>query len=291
MYGFSLVHSARARSARGEVLDCFRDDANWNNPGSVMLMQQAFGINDEYNCNIVEAHSDASYVDLRAEHNKMIARRLCQEGSALRDRGSFIDSCKRFDSAIQFDPNCASAYEGRGDVKVQLGKREEALQDYEAACTLQPENESVRAVANQLRATLHVSAPSRFVPSSAGSTASANTAAFPSSAAYAQSSCALTSTAPAPGRLSLIGKLQQSLSRDEIARALDTSSSSSSSSSDSDSNTGDGDDGSVRSARSSGGGSKKKRKHSSEKRDRKSKKRKSRHKSKRDERKKKSRKH
>jgi tetratricopeptide (TPR) repeat protein len=250
-----------------------------------MLMQRAFGINDEYDCNIVQAHVDTSYIDLRAEHNKMISLRLCQEGRSLRDRGSFIDSCKRFDSAIQFDPQCASAYEGRGDVKVQLGKREEALQDYETACRLQPENESARALAQQLRATLHVSAPSRFVPTSAGS---ANTAAFPSSAAYAQSSSASTSTAPVPSRLSLIGKLQQSLSRDEIARALDTSSSSSS---DSDSNTGDGDDGSVRSARSSGGRSKKKRKHSSEKRDRKSKKRKSKHKSKRDEPKKKSRKH
>jgi tetratricopeptide (TPR) repeat protein len=303
MYGFSLVHSASTKSARECVLNSFRYDSNWNNPGSIMLMQRAFGINDEYSCNIVKRHADANYLDLRAEHNKMIARRLCLEGKALRDHGSFLDSCKRFDSAIKFDPLCADAYEGRADVEIQLGKREDAMRDYEEACRLQPGNDSARTEAQLLRTALRFSsASSRFTVTRTNSTASANATAVAASASCARSSSsgnssstATTAAAPALSRVNLIGKLQQSLSRDEIARALDTSSSSGSSSESDSNGTGEEDNDSKssgQSARSSGGGSrKKKRKRDSDKRDRKTKKRKSKHKGKREERKKKKHKH
>ena len=54
----------------------------------------------------------------------------------LRERGDLARADYDFSQAIRLDPRGAAAYANRGLVKEQLGSREQALADFEAAITL-----------------------------------------------------------------------------------------------------------------------------------------------------------
>lgn len=73
LYAFSLVDNSRVCSE--DVLDSFRSDTNWCNPGSVALMRNAFGITDDYASPFIPVATGPTYLDLRAKHNHMLASR------------------------------------------------------------------------------------------------------------------------------------------------------------------------------------------------------------------------
>jgi tetratricopeptide (TPR) repeat protein len=211
-YGFSLTDSSRVQDV--DILASFLHDSNWNNPGATRLMCGAYSIRDDYRSFTLPLDSPGpNYLELRGEYNHLIATKSFEHGVQLRNRGNFGDSCKRFDEAIKVYPGYAEAYLERGGVKSLMGRKEEALQDYENAVRLQPDNQLALSEVQLLKVQLRSGA----LPAFRGSSLTCSTAVSSSNSAH-----------PVPGVDRLIGKLQQSLGD---KRRLEHSGSDSSSSS------------------------------------------------------------
>lgn len=151
-YGFSLVDNSNQATS---VIECFKADANWNNPEALTLMRSAYGTDEEqYYSHIATIHPGSDFLSLRTRHNAMIADRCVEEGIKLKNKGSLVESVKKFDEAIKLNYKCFTAFQERGGVKIILGNQFEALSDLERASRLQPDNESAKLEVNALRASL-----------------------------------------------------------------------------------------------------------------------------------------
>jgi tetratricopeptide (TPR) repeat protein len=198
-YGFSLIGGGRY--ADTDVIQSFREDANWNNPGAVGLMKRAFGITDEHDSVLLRREPIGdSFIVLRKQYNTMLAHKFFVDGKLLKDKGSLVDSCKRFDEAIRLDSADPEIFIERASVKTILGKSEDALRDYESAIQLDPANAAAQSEAHALRLSIRQTIPAVAAKATASSANIVHTPASSSSS---------IANAPSATNRSLIDKLQQ----------------------------------------------------------------------------------
>ncbi len=67
-------------------------------------------------------------------------RLLNSRGVVLAAQGRYLEALAEFETALQFDPEYATAWDHRGLVLKRLGRTEEALEAYQTATDLDPEN-------------------------------------------------------------------------------------------------------------------------------------------------------
>lgn len=218
-FGFSLLSEVCAD--RDGIIKAFRKDGNWNNPGSLILMQRAFEITDEYSSFAPQLKIGMSYVELRKAHNDMISERLFDEGKTLRNKGRFIESCKRFDESLKYQPDFVDALLERGSVLLQLGRKPEALRDFDEVLRIQPHNHLAMTELTILRSSMRYEKPALPTPqlSVEVSNYSCNKSSSSSSSVLPQQQLPSSSSSHS----GLINKLRQSLSKEDIARALESS--------------------------------------------------------------------
>jgi len=65
--------------------------------------------------------------------------------------GQYDQAIKNYTEAIRLDPKIALAYSSRGTVYLQLGKKELAIQDFEKALSIDPDDELAKSVMKKLR--------------------------------------------------------------------------------------------------------------------------------------------
>lgn len=218
-FGFSLLSEVCAD--RDGIIKAFRKDGNWNNPGSLILMQRAFEITDEYSSFAPQLKIGMSYVELRKAHNDMISERLFDEGKTLRNKGRFIESCKRFDESLKYQPDFVDALLERGSVLLQLGRKPEALRDFDEVLRIQPHNHLAMTELTILRSSMRYEKPALRTPqlSVEVSNYSCNKSSSSSSSVLPQQQLPSSSSSHS----GLINKLRQSLTKEDIARVLESS--------------------------------------------------------------------
>ena len=228
-YGFSLLSHAgdvdrdAFQYREQNVVDEFRKDVNWNNPGAVQLMCRAFGLDkaDEYRSSLLPDKSGFGYLALRAEQHKLWSVRLVNEGEQLEQQDRINDSIVRYSEAIRYDYQSIEALLARARANVQLKNVDSARRDYQSVLQIQPSNELAMQGLVALSAFLNRENYSGESISTSSSTYRGNVS--------------------SSGNLHLIGKLQQALSVNnnalqshEYLENTPSTSSRSSSSSDSD---------------------------------------------------------
>jgi len=149
MYGFSLISQSNAASrderqssssTRG-ILSYMMKDQNWNNPGNVCLMCQAYQIDETYRSVIFGqtlGTSGSTYLVLKSQQHYMFSDRYYSEGVAYKSRGLWSESIKSLSDALVYNANHLNARVERADSYFRQNKKAEAFSDYKQILIVQP---------------------------------------------------------------------------------------------------------------------------------------------------------
>lgn len=162
MYGFSLISQGNA-SSRDErhsssstkgILSNLMKDQNWNNPGSVCLMCQAYQIDETYRSVVFGqtlGTSGSSYLIVKSQQHHMFSDRYYSEGVAYKSRGLWSESIKSLSDALVYNGNHLNARVERADSYFRQNKKAEAFNDYTQILIAQPHHAVALERVNVLR--------------------------------------------------------------------------------------------------------------------------------------------
>jgi tetratricopeptide (TPR) repeat protein len=184
LFGFSgLKHQSGSSVSfqKDDIIDAFRSDESWHNPGSVDLMMRSYEITDPYGSvlfdSIVENSSSFNYLHIKAQQNRLFASKAVEEGMLLLNHGRIADSIKKFTCAIAYDEVSNEAYFARANAYVRLRDWRNAIQDLEKSIEINSDDDaskellkSVRQIAGKSLVSLKNNGSDKMQPSSVSTT-------------------------------------------------------------------------------------------------------------------------
>ena len=84
------------------------------NPKDSNMFQHFIEANNLINCSFYEVKVDVDYLELRNKQNIKYAYKLTVDGINYAKKNEFGAAMKKYDSALQMDPNCTEALVARG---------------------------------------------------------------------------------------------------------------------------------------------------------------------------------
>jgi tetratricopeptide (TPR) repeat protein len=159
LFGFSgLKHhssSSSLSSMNNDMIEAFKSDESWHNPGSVDLMMKAYEINDSYGSVLFDSSAESSssfnYLHIKVQQNRLFANKAVEEGMLLLNHGRVADSIKKFTSAIAYDETSNESYFARANAYVRLRDWRNAMQDLEKAIEINSEEEASKELLKSVR--------------------------------------------------------------------------------------------------------------------------------------------
>lgn len=141
MYGFSFVESISVLS-RGDILHSIVNDENWNNPESVTLMMDAYGLPHSRNeTSVDELSYPYDYLSLRKEQGGVLASKCTSSGYDCLKRNCVGESLRYFDEALRFDGSLISALIGKAQALLEMGRAKDAIVELNAALSIDDSND------------------------------------------------------------------------------------------------------------------------------------------------------
>jgi len=123
-----------------------RSDSMFNNPYGLNFMRLAFGIQDVKS--FVADHEHYSYLDyydeIRLQQNKNWAQKEVEAGVKLAKQGQFKEAMKKYQSALDTDPQNTDALVAKGAAFFNANMISDAIEAFNQALDIQPRHQNAK---------------------------------------------------------------------------------------------------------------------------------------------------
>lgn len=143
LYGFSCLVKPEEGETRS-ILDQFRSDGNWFNPGNIELMLKSYEIDEPYGSFVLKSPdlSEINYLVLKKKQNRYLSNKTVDEGMVLLNHSQVAESIKKFTAALSVDDENSEAYFARANAYVRLRDWVNAQRDLQKALEFNPSCEA-----------------------------------------------------------------------------------------------------------------------------------------------------